>query len=64
MLGRLRCIPRDQVLTVGRSPYSGATIWPALRGAQGETQGGGAGALADEGRRLRRALHICVFENK
>src|SRR6266851_3066754 len=47
----------------GLLPYSGATIWPALRGAQGEIQGGGAGALADEGRRLLRALHIYVFEN-
>jgi hypothetical protein len=45
-------------------PYSGATIWPALRGAKAKFKGSGAGALADEGRRLLRALHIYVFENK
>jgi hypothetical protein len=48
----------------GDRPYSGATIWPALRGAQGEIQGGGAGALAGCGPTTLRALHIYVFENE
>jgi hypothetical protein len=37
---------QQQTHDVDKGAYSGATIWPALRGAQGEIQGGGAGALA------------------
>jgi hypothetical protein len=49
---------------IRQGPYSGATIWPALRAAKAKFKGGGADALADEGRRLLCALHIYVFENK
>jgi hypothetical protein len=42
----------------------GATIRPALRGAKVKFKGGGAGVLADEGRRSLHSLQIYIIENK
>ncbi len=61
----VRARPLLRLLELGAMASSGgATIWPALRGAKAKFKGGGAGALADEGRRLLRACHVYVFENK
>ncbi len=51
----------------GSSPpnaYSGATIRPALRGAKVKLKGGGAGVLANEGRRSLHSLQTYIIENK
>jgi multidrug efflux pump subunit AcrB len=44
--------------------YSGATIRPALRRAKVKFKGGGAGALADEGRRPLHPFQVYIVENK